>query len=128
MKKIVNRAEFEALIERYESITIEDIENEGEFCYRFTIMEITGFGSRLSCSLCQPTTTKPREFNCDLCIWSSVEDSHSQKDIYCSFHETYKNIAFADAPQGLLRAVKARAKYMREVLNKFDHENKKDNN
>lgn len=109
-----NAPEFIALIKRYESITLEEIEATGEFInerYNYkqtpsTIRKLTGFGYTNTCSLC-----KAVESTCFKCVYNEfgVEGCHKQ-----DMHETYLLLEDANTPEELLHAIKARAYNMRQ--------------
>jgi len=105
-----NLAEFKQLIERYETITLEEItetwaKEKGE-----TANKLTGFGSICTCSLCD---IRKNFFLCDDCVWGY------DTGIKCSGGVnalTYGAIYFAKSPEKLLQAFRMRAKRMRERL------------
>lgn len=123
MKK-KNLNEFKELIDRYESITIDDIE-EVEKGLNVIICEygwavankITGFGGGETCSLCKAT-----DQDCDNCVWShgvgsdDCTESYTIPDVGIS----YDNISKATGAKKLLKAFKFRARVMRNFL-KINH-------
>ena len=105
-----NLKEFKALIIRYESITIEEIENALKDVDDIidAAKALTGFGYEDTCSLCLAV-----EMDCKECVYGS--------DSVCTLGEnerTYDNICFAITSQELKKAYKARAKHMRSLINK----------
>ena len=100
-----NLKEFKALIERYETITIEEITKGFR---RYTSNEVpeylTGFGASITCSLCVSAGS------CNNCVYGkdSCMDGKNEK--------TYFRITNADTPTKLKNAYRARAKHMRTLL------------
>lgn len=117
-----NLKEFKELIKKYESITLEDINNANISEYdsndspfgRFKAEELTGFSS-LGCTLCVPI-----KVNCSLCVWEGLDNNFPCCD--GDNEPTYNNIYYAKDDEQLLKAFKERAKYMRKVLNDKDIE------
>lgn len=103
-----NIKEFKQLIERYESITLEEIRENQE-----DPLLLTGFGSSYSCKLC--TNIQVFTDNCTGCVYHEIE-----RTIYsCNFgknEKTYQMISSAENANDLLKAFKARAGYMRQIL------------
>jgi hypothetical protein len=116
-----NLKEFKELILRYESITVEEIENH--VSDGFVINSITGFGTHNSCTLC-----KPIKVNCYKCVYCKAFDSEVMDDKllnYCcrgDAESTYDAIIEAEKPQELKVAFKARANYMRSILKNLKKE------
>ena len=108
-----NLPEFKKLIERYETITIEEIEEAGgklphwlaPIATLSTVNILTGFGMYTTCSLC-----KKVKDNCFNCVYGTDEG--------CVKDSTYRRINNADTPRKLLNAFRARAKYMRTLIEK----------
>ena len=109
-----NLPEFKKLIERYETITIEEIEAaKGNLPHHYgqyqnggsRVQKLTGFGSFNTCKLCRRVKS-----NCYDCFYDG--------DTACTRHITYRRIATADTPRKLLYAYRARAKYMRTLIEK----------
>ena len=127
MKELKNNLkEFKELIEKYNSITIEDIEqadmflDDGYDCYDTSgIMEtLTGFGSVSTCTLCNALDVKHYMgiYPCKGCIWLI------QTKTLCTLGENYDSyelIETATTNQELLEAIKYRAEYINEVLNEY---------
>ena len=113
-----NLPEFKALIERYESITLDDIPTPLE---RYTTANrLTGFGSKKSCSLCKPLLEFSESIisvtDCDNCVYGEGYDYNVN---YCVENEnakTHDKIVYAKTPEQLLKAFKLRAKHMRKIL------------
>lgn len=107
-----NLKEFKALIERYESITKEEIEGckcytyDHTRLYAYDIMnELTGFGGTDTCSLCLAV-----EHDCYLCVYGN--------DLKCIEDSTYDRIIDAFDTDCLLQALRNRANYMKTLLPK----------
>jgi len=99
-----NLKEFKALIERYETITLEETRK----CVNdhFELNRLTGYGGYPKrCTLCVGA-----ENSCDNCVYGkeSCMDGKNEK--------TYFRIDNADTPTKLKNAYRARAKHMRTLL------------
>lgn len=112
---VKNLSEFKALIERYESITLEEIEKKSEHTMsgRSIITSdvrerLTGFGYKKTCSLC-----KGCYYDCNGCIYSI--DDHAMNCIKGNNKSTYDAIEEATTPSELLEAFRNRAKHMRSI-------------
>ncbi len=141
----VNLPEFIALIKRYENITIEEIENTiqkfalehsietiekifKEFNFhREFLTEMTGFGTSFTCTLClsaRANNANNEEHFCLICVYRSTIFGRctgcQQPAKYDVPSKTYNKILFANTPKRLLKAYKARAKYMRTILKKIN--------
>ena len=105
-----NLPEFKALIERYESVTIEDIVDKwgDDNDASFTAGLLTGYGSAETCTLC-----KAVDLECDECVWKCLTGSMCSNE---RINTTYWGIMDATTPTELLTAFRARAAYMRKVL------------
>ena len=108
-----NRKEFEALAERYCSMTIEEIKEAWNGDGEYTMYDLTGFGEKLTCTLCIKCKRCDYDYvNCTLCAWVIFS-----KKICTDYpnRETYINIYNADTPEELLTAVHARGAYMKTL-------------
>jgi hypothetical protein len=111
-----NLPEFKALIRRYESITLDDIPML--FKQRATACKLTGFGDKHSCTLCKPLMA-PNNFytitDCKNCVYGygKTYDNWCAEDLNSN---TYDDIRYAQTPEQLLKAFKARAEHMRNIL------------
>jgi len=108
-----NLPEFKALIERYESITLEDIESNYFIIFdAITIAnKLTGYGKTPTCTLCQAAKNEWDMVDCSLCVYGDK--------VGCTLAEnkkTYYAISEAESPKQLLKAFKARARHMRKIL------------
>ena len=105
-----NLKEFKALIKRYESITLKEIEEVFDDTYIYTndpANRLTGFGSS-KCPLCK----KINVFNeCNGCVYTI-----SRGCLKGINKETYNAIENADTSQELLNAFRARAKHMKTLI------------
>jgi hypothetical protein len=102
-----NREQAILLVKRYESITIEEIEEiGGPNCTGALVAEtLTGFGSMVACRLCV--------VQCVECIHDIVRNN---KRYPCTSHHTYWDIDRAETSEELHKAFKARAKYLRKLV------------
>lgn len=99
---------FIKLIERYETITLEEI---GKAFINSPIpwRGLTGFGHRYTCSLCIIYLSS----DCVKCPWVKLTGDKCGNGINT---ETYRKIPSAVNSVQLLEAYRGRAKYMRSVL------------
>lgn len=111
---------FKTLIERYNSITREDIKNvipdysHSDSYGTAYARVLTGFGSIRYCTLCLSVNG-----DCSKCLWAVLE-IENKRDYKCLYDETYDNIADADSSMELLVAFKKRASYMAKKLKEFE--------
>ena len=119
-----NLPEFKALIERYESITIEEIENNWDTFYYKPGMAcaqmLTGFGSTSKCTLCKSVS-----MDCSKCAWffsKTGEEYDKEEDYPCVSRQNYKSydlIYESTSPSELLTAFRNRAEHMRKHIKKL---------
>jgi hypothetical protein len=116
-----NYKEFIKLIERYESITLKEIEKaeKKDIVRRWMASNdwgasvanyLTGFGNYSDCTLC-----KVSKSDCSNCVYIYVTGS------MCNLGEnwdSYNEIRFAETPKQLLEAFRERARYMRKIIKK----------
>jgi hypothetical protein len=109
-KNATNLNEFKALIKRYKTITIDEIEEK--YC---DANELTGFGKHSTCTLCQavPWNMDKKNFppSCRRCVYPG--------NLGCIKHKTYIAIEEAEdtnSPEELLAAYRARAEYMEGLI------------
>lgn len=133
VEKNKNLKEFKELIERYSSITIEEIQKVAdEYClspYSVGFLgssiasRLTGYGSTRRCTLCKSIGVwnllcADAPIICDECTWQSTEENlHCMRD---KNYYTYNDIKNSDNPQELLEAFQARAAYMTMYLKSFN--------
>lgn len=103
-----NIKEFKQLIERYESITLEEIEEKGVYPGL-----LTGFGTINNCRLCEKINVYAD--NCKGCVYYEVTNSKYACNVDRTY-ETYNAISSAENANDLLQAYRNRAKYMRQIL------------
>jgi len=109
-----NIPEFKKLVEKYETITLQEIkDNWKEPVFLFPAANfITGFGDRKSCTLCIAVDGNGKCENCiyGLCLfkdaWFSCNSGKNEKSYY--------RIKNANTPRKLLNAFRARAEHLRE--------------
>lgn len=107
--KAVNVKEFENLIKRYRTITLEEIEKAGVHP-----RSLTGFGAFCTCTLCNKVfeETFYTPDGCKRCVYGS--------DRYCLRSKTYDKIETASDPYDLWLAFRKRAFYMMKVLRRYN--------
>ena len=110
--QIKNLKEFEQLILRYESITLEEIENLSKKCgllFNEIPNELTGFGRSLTCTLCIEVSDCYKE-----CIYYIASNGETCcYDGLDYIENSYRMIENAKNSKQLLKAFKYRAKCMR---------------
>jgi hypothetical protein len=111
--------EFIELIERYKSITFDEIDEiVCKYADRLYFkQELTGFGNKSACSLCKAYLRKSDIYSCNPCPWVFMTGYK------CNLHanrDTFKAIDFANNIPDLLKAYRERAEYMEEVLRKYN--------
>ena len=136
MKKQPENIEaFNALIKKYEEITLAEVEKIWFYNlenYPYTdagevARELTGFGSIEHCTLCLAiegnkeidTNTEFRQRICPKCVYSRRE---MPLMFYCNTgknRDTYLAIDEAHDPEELLEAFKNRAKFLRKKYSKY---------
>jgi hypothetical protein len=122
-----NLKEFKALIERYESITLEEIEenwvkkNYWDASGELTAMKLTGFGDGETCSLCKAVGYyQGGSAKCDECVYEAMTGDGCQ---FGENSETYETIMNAQQKRTLLNAFRNRAKHMRTILDQINEAN-----
>ena len=117
---IKNLPEFKALIIRYETITIEEIEQ-----HDMQIQKLTGFGSPFSCTLCVAVDKLFGNNNCKYCVYyaSTKRQMSCFKGINRKTYDGIDNHEENDYKANeLLTAYRNRAKHMRSILKKLNIE------
>jgi hypothetical protein len=111
-----NLEEFKKLIERYETITIEEIRKEWKNNDEGweTAQNLTGFGGTGTCTLCKAVGIDKNELfsnpNCSECVY---EEDYGC--IHGNNEKTYNKIEESKTPKGLLTAFRNRAKHLRKT-------------
>lgn len=107
-----NLKEAKDLADRYDSLTLEDLSY-------YKLQELTGFGFFNTCTLCKPLRDCSFHPDCSGCIYAIESDRYG-----CLDNETYQNVSYfatyESNPQKLLKAVKARARYIRRIIKKHE--------
>lgn len=121
--KALNEKEFLALIEKYETITLEEIDkyDTSPFWLASSIMScITGFSSA-RCTLCKPLYSNKyssRSLDCTKCVYAIDAKNDDTDNTFCINIVniiSYDAIAYASNPYELIKACWIRAKHMREI-------------
>ena len=118
-KTMKNLPQFRALIIRYETITIEEIEKAN--C---NSMLLTGLGGNSTCTLCKAAGYVSDKKACKHCVYSLTEKIIPY-GVPCnsgSNAKTYDAMWYANVPKVLLTAYRLRAKHMRSILKKLNIE------
>ncbi|HUT85227.1 MAG TPA: hypothetical protein VMW66_00150 [Elusimicrobiales bacterium] len=110
-----NLKEFEALIKRYETITLKEIEDMFARTLRGDVKRrLTGFGGIRNCTLCAAVWLQNIP-NCKECAYNGLTGR------MCTLGDnspTYSGIDEASNPKQLLTAYRTRAAYMKLILEK----------
>jgi hypothetical protein len=116
MKKFANLDELILLLNKYKSITLDEIESHWndlektdkniEVYGEDVANRITGFANPLDCAVCSVVNNK-----CIDCVWLKLFNE------FCYSNDTYKDIEHACTPLELYKAINARAKYIEDLLN-----------
>lgn len=102
-----NLTAFKKLIKKYRSLNEEDMVGDAE--------SITGFGNNDKCILCVALGVHiATKFNCENCTYMKLTGSLCFQGVN---NETYKAIDKAYKSSTLLKAYKARADYMENLIN-----------
>ena len=108
-----NLKEFLKLAERYDNISRREIRRLMRINRKNAKRKLTGFGFESTCTLCISARL------CINCIWTIKTNSVCYKKENA---KTYFDILNAKNSKQLAKAYKARAAYMREVLERSNHE------
>jgi len=113
-----NLKEFEALIKRYETITLEEIED----MFAKTLLcdvkrRLTGFGGVSNCTLCKAVWLWDGWGcpDCEECAYKELTGCMCSRG---DNSPTYSGIEKASNPKQLLTAYRTRAAYMKLILEK----------
>ena len=110
-----NITTFKKLIERYETITLDEIKKEWERNRKIlgdndtvgflVAQHLTGFGGSQTCTLCDAVYQ-----NCDDCVYGEAYGCLTGEN-----HESYEKIEEAKTPRTLFNAFRNRAKHLRKT-------------
>lgn len=107
-----NLKEFKELIQRYETISFEEIENAFSFNYPEDVKKyLTGFGSSETCILCTKFKFDYAHKFCTNCVYGNILNC-----LHGIMKESFNLIYNAATPKKLFKAYWIRAKAMREFL------------
>ena len=122
-KEIKNLPEFRALIKRYQTITLEEIQSafDGDgydYDYDTSDLEqvkirLTGFGKTRSCTLCSAISYHTGD-SCGGCVYYHRVPGGGP--VKCVGDETYDLINDAETPEELFRAYYVRSIYMETLI------------
>lgn len=119
---IQNLYEAYKLIERYETITLEEIKSKWCYSINHTVNILTGFGNSKTYTLCRAASK-----GCKSCLYS-IYSRWSPYHTYCEDSlesvDTYSAIENAETPKELLKAFKERAKFIRKTIKLIETPNK----
>jgi hypothetical protein len=116
--KAVNEKEFLALIEKYESIKLDDLVFDEEKLASDVLCNITGFNDITKCTLCVATGTEATGKRCEFCVYSFATDENCSC-IKFNNETTCLTIRNAKTPVRLLAAIKDRAEHMKKVWKQY---------
>lgn len=87
---------------------------------RDVLQEITGFGSLSKCSLCTAIVEDNIQYSaCPYCIYRNFRDFAAP----CVYHETYEAIEKSKNLDELMEAIRNRADYLEELIEKVKNDN-----
>ena len=122
-----NIVAFKALIKQYSTITLKEIKNLylGTEEDDWLPQDSTGFGCEATCTLCisEKELEDYDEGGCNHCVYKGSFANHCHCSSYS--RDTYEGIDYAETPEDLYHAYKARAKFMRLVLKDFNKKHPK---
>jgi len=103
---------FQKLVERYETITIEEIKEIRE---EYPAEILTGFGSRATCSLCLSVNE-----DCSKCVYGKNKESEINYNcVVGNNSKSYERIEEANTPHKLFNAFRNRAKHLRKTYPQY---------
>ncbi len=107
---------FRKLVERYETITLEEIEkkNKSGLSVHLLANKLTGYGACGTCKLCKASKSMFIQVNCDECVYGY--------EFGCIYHKnskTYNAIENAKTTKQLLKAFRNRAKHLRKTYPQY---------
>lgn len=110
------------LVDKYRSITLEDLEanpineEDGEDIWE-SLSKITGFGYKDKCPICLSVNRE-----CNECIYSFGRVLRYSWN-YCCDNSTSEDIYDANSYEELLDAIKNRADYIEDLVNRIKSDN-----
>lgn len=118
------------LVEKYESITREELESnarEDEDLWHNVLFRITGFGSLKKCCLCKECynedSNESSNPNCTKCLYSWNTDSVNSWSIPCVGQDTYRDICDAESLDELYEAIQNRADFIENLIKEIENDN-----
>jgi hypothetical protein len=112
MSEPKNIKEFIALVKRYETITLEEIEEVarevGDKSMYYIAKKCTGFASIYTCTLCIRVKLEMVHLQCFACVYQNWSGCSASPNL-----ATYGAIEFSTDPAELLIAYRARAAHLR---------------
>ena len=115
-----------ALVNRYETITLDEIEAAFKIYPKEKVAnKLTGFGTSATCSLC--ITVSRNDFltpNCSRCVYNHLDVPKYFMCLKGKNTDTYENIEQARFPTVLLAAFRLRAQHIRQTYPQFFGSNK----
>lgn len=131
LEPIANITQAKVLVERYRSLTLEDVIGVNP-------RDLTGFGS-MSCTLCLACpglgldyegNLVPTTRNCDVCVYSTLKKTATEKVCFCYEHEktkpTYEKLENWDSlsDEELLQTYRDRADVLEDAIKQAEEYNK----
>lgn len=111
-EQFLNIKEAKELIQKYRSITAEQLNEACPTSMKMKLASLTGFGTN-SCSLCKPVKGTDPSNDCTGCIYVGEFNN-------CTEHDTYYDIDRARTIHDVLIAISARADYIQSVLDAIE--------
>ena len=119
---------FDDLIEKYESLTVEDLRLTSErnlyISAKDALNLITGFGIRKTCTLCQSiekfNSHIVKEIKCHLCVYNLYKQSFPVEEresivLPCLYTPYYEEINHSQSFGGIIQYIKLRSVFMKQL-------------
>lgn len=118
---INNLKEFKALIERYGTISLDEISEEWEKSVyhqgHSVANSLTGFGSSRGCTLCKVIRKVHDSLKCECCVYGRPPNRFGcSSDIN---ELTYEKIDNAETPEELFQAFRDRAEHLKSTYSEL---------
>jgi len=119
-----NIEEFKKLVDRYETITIEEIENAAKRYsdedFYLAKIDLTGFGNNNTCTLCQKSLDQDNDDRCIACVYAKDPIVFGLSRCFSGKNnKTYNAIKYSNYALELLLAFRNRAKHLRKHYAKY---------
>ncbi len=109
-----NIKEFQALVKRYETITLEEIENAWGKYSDGVARKLTGFGLYSTCTLCLAVERTWQNDACSDCVYGEYLGCTRKNNL-----NTYYAFLELETPEQLLTAFRNRAEHLRKTYPQY---------